>query len=261
MEYINNKQKLEKFKATNNYFAIIDFDRTLTTAQSDASMGIIPKFLGGKCLEERMKVYNYYRPLELDYTINDKEKRKLMKEWANNSFALISKYLTSEDIINNALIDANLHLRTGAKEFLEDMYNKNIPVIIMSAGVGNLIKEFLQKQGALFDNIILVTNFFKFENNKACIDMKKIIASSNKDYSKVPEEIRKELDKKDSILLCGDIVEDINMIKKDELYKTLTVGFLDYNIDINLDIYNKNFDIVLANGGNFNKLKDILNNG
>ncbi len=259
MEYINNKEKLERFKNSKDFFVIIDFDRTLTTGASDASMGIIPKFLGGECLKERLEIYEYYRPLELDYTIEENDKKAIMKEWANKSFTLLSKYLVSEEIIENALKDANLHLRPGAKEFLKDMYDKNIPVVIMSAGVGNIIKRFLEKQEVLYDNVTLVSNFFEFKDNEAYIDTEKIMATSNKDYSRVPEEIRKNLDKKENILLCGDIIEDINMIEKEKIHKTLTIGFLDYNIDTNLDIYNKKFDIVLADRESFNKIKEILN--
>ena len=259
MIYINNKEKLEQFKNKNNFFAIIDFDRTITTGTSDASLGIIPQFLGGKCLEERLKTYNHYRPLELDYTIKKEEKRKIMREWATKTFTILSKYLTSEKIIEDSLQNANLHLRNGVKEFLQDLYKRGIPVVIMSAGVGNLIKRFLEKEGVLYDNILLISNFFEFKDNKAYIDIEKLMASSNKDYSKIPEDIRKILDKKDGILLCGDIVEDIRMIDTKQRDKTLAIGFLDYNIENNLEIYNNNFDIVLADNETFDTVKEILN--
>ena len=74
MEYINNKERLKRFKISKDFFAIIDFDRTLTTGASDASMGIIPTFLGGECLKERVELYQYYRPLELDYKIGKEDK-------------------------------------------------------------------------------------------------------------------------------------------------------------------------------------------
>ena len=48
------------------------------------------------------------------------------------------------------------------------------------------------------------------------------------------------------------------MISENQKNKTLTIGFLDYNIESNLKIYNKNFDIVLADNENFNTVKEIL---
>ncbi len=259
MVHIIDNEKLKEFNETNNFFVIIDFDHTLTTKESIASMGIIPQFLGGECWEERMKIFEYYRPLELDYTIEENEKRKIMKEWAGKSFRLLSKYLTSQKIIEDALKDANIHLRLGAKEFLKDLYDKNVPVIIMSAGVGNLIKEFLKINDVLFDNMILISNFFEIKDVKSYINTDNLISSSNKNYSRVPEEIREALNNKEKILLCGDIVEDIRMIDDEQRNKTLAIGFLDYNVDNNLDIYSKNFDIVLTDNENFNSVKKVLN--
>ena len=258
MIYINNKEKLEEFKNARDLYVVIDFDRTLTTNESDASMGIIPKFLGGELLAERIKIHDYYRPLELDYTLSKEERSKIMKEWATTSFTLLSKYLNSEETIKNALENANIGLRKGVKEFLKYMHEKDVPVIIMSAGMGNLIKIFLEKQGVLYDNIILISNFFKFRDNKSYIDTNNLISPSTKDYSKIPEEIRNELDKKENILLFGDIVEDIKMVEKSKINKTLTVGFLDNNIDSNLEVYNKNFDIVLADNETFEVVKKVI---
>lgn len=258
MIYINSKEKLEQFKNANDFYVIIDFDRTLTTSVSDASMGIIPNFLGGEYLQERIKIHDYYRPLELDYTLSPEERSRIMKEWATTSFTLLSKYLKSEEIIENSLKSANIHLRLGAKEFLKDMHEKDVPVVIMSAGMGNLIKIFLEKQGVLYDNIILISNFFEFRDNKSYIDTNNLISPSNKGYSKVPEEIRNKLDKRESIILFGDIVEDIRMAEENKKEKTLTIGFLDNNIDDNLTIYNKNFDIVLTDNETFETIRDFL---
>lgn len=74
MIYINNKEKINNFVKSDSYYVITDFDATLTTGKSSSSMGIIPQYLGGECLEQRKEIFNYYRPLELDYTIEAKEK-------------------------------------------------------------------------------------------------------------------------------------------------------------------------------------------
>lgn len=258
MLFINNIEKLTNFKKSSSFFVIMDFDRTLTTDKSNSSMGIIPMFLGGKILSERIKIYKHYRPLEIDYTINEKEKKYIMRNWTIESFTLLSKYLDSEEMMENSLKDANIYLRDGAREFLRYMYESNIPVIIMSAGLGNLIEMFLRKEKILYDNIILISNFFTIDNNKAYIDTKSLISPSSKDYSRIPKEIRDELNKKDNILLCGDIVEDIKMVKDNQKDKTLTIGFLNDNTGNNLEIYNTNFDIVLTNEGSFNTIKEIL---
>lgn len=259
MIYINTN-KIEEFKnLKDDYYIITDFDHTLTTAKSSASMGIIPKFLGGECLKQRLKIYEYYRPLELDYTIDLKEKQKIMKEWAHKSFTLLSKYVESEEMIKKSLNGANLYLRDGAKEFLEEMNNKNIPVVIMSSGVGNIVKDFLEKENCMFDNIVIVSNFFEFTNGNTYINFDEIMATSNKEYKRIPQETREKLEQKSKSILLGDLIEDIKMTNKENLQNTLTIGFLDENIEQNLEKYNNNFDIVLTNESNFSDVKNILN--
>ena len=258
MIYINNENKLNIFNKTKKFYVITDFDRTLTSKDSEPSMGIVPHFLGGECLSERTKIFNYYRPLELDYTIKEQEKQRIMKEWANKSFTLVSKYIT-QDIIDKALKDANIHFRKGAKEFLIKMNNMNIPVIIMSSGVGNILKAFLEKEGCLFDNIEIVSNFFEFQDKKAHIDLNSIMATLNKEYKKIPQNVRKKLEEKENALLFGDLIEDIKMANEEKLSNTITFGFLDANVEQNLEAYRNNFDVVLTDDNNFNDVIRILN--
>ena len=258
MIYINNKEKLNRLNKIQNYYVVTDFDRTLTTKESEPSMGVVPKHLGGECLRQRMKIFNYYRPLELDYTIKEQEKLKIMKEWANKSFTLVSKYIT-QDVIDKALEKANIHFRKGAKSFLTKMNNMNIPVIIMSSGVGNIIKSFLKKEGCLFENIEIVSNFFEFKDERAYIDFDSIMATLDKKYEKIPQNIRNKLEQKENALLFGDLIEDIKMVNKEKLSNTITFGFLDDNVEKNLESYKKNFDVVFTGDEDFDSIKQVLN--
>lgn len=259
MPYIINKEKLNKFNNLNNYFVITDFDRTLTTAESEPTMGVIPQYLGGECLEKRTKIYEHYRPLELDYTIQENKKQQIMRKWAEESFTLLTQYITKEGI-ENSLLDANLYLRDGAKEFLQEMSNSDVPVIIMSSGIGNIVKAFLEKENCMFNNIKIVSNFFEFNNGITTINMDNIMATSNKEYSRIPRTIRNQLEEKEKAIVLGDLIEDIKMIDKEKLQNTLTFGFLDENIEQNLERYKENFDIVLTENDNFNTVRNILKN-
>ena len=257
MIYVNNEEKLKRLKKENDFFVVTDFDRTLTTKQSEPSMGIIPEYLGGKCLEERLKIFHHYRPIELDYSLDKEIKQELMQEWAKASFNLLSKYIT-EDIIDKSLENANLHLRNGAKDFLDDLNSKNIPVIVMSSGIGNIVEAFLGKENCLYNNYI-VSNFFEFDKEKAIIDLEDIMATSNKEYKRIPESVKKDaIENKKAGLLFGDLVEDLKMVEKEKLNNTLTFGFLDENIENNLEEFNKNYDIVLTENEDFNTVKKIL---
>ena len=263
--YYINEEKIKGFKnlEDNDYYIITDFDHTLTTPESTTSVGLIPNYLGGELLKKRTEIFEYYRPKELDYSIKAEEKKKIMLEWATKSFTVLTNYIT-ENNIKDAIKTANINFRKGVKELLKEMYDKKIPVIVMSSGVGNVVKEFFKKQECLFDNITIVSNFFEFENEKAYIDINNIMATSNKEYRRIPEDIRKSIGKREKTLLFGDLIEDIKMGNLENEKETLRFGFLDKNIEQNLSDFKKSFDIVLTNNCDFYDVKNIIegdNNG
>ena len=257
MRYINNNKKIESLKNIKDFAVITDFDWTLTTSSSQTSMGIVPDFIGGELLKKRKELFENYRPIEIDYTIPKDKKLELMREWAQKSFGLLAHYVTKGSVID-ATKNAKTQLRSGVKELFERFNKYNIPVVVMSAGFGNVVRLFLENEGVLYDNVTIVGNFFEFNNNIATIDLENIIFTSNKSYVNIPEELRNIIEKKDKILLFGDIIEDIKMIDKKQLDKTITFGFLDKNIDSNLQKYNEKFDVVLADNDDFNAINDII---
>ncbi len=257
MIYINNKEKIEELQRIKDFTVITDFDWTLTTSISQTSMGIVPDYIGGELLKKRKEIFEYYHPFELDYKMPEDKKLLIMKEWAQKSFSLLSQYVT-EEIVINATKNARTYLRSGVKEIFKTLNENNIPIVVMSAGFGNAIKIFLENEGVLYDNVILVANFFEFKNNKAKLDLENIIYTANKKYLSIPQNVRKIIEHKGKIILIGDIIEDIKMINKEQLHKTITFGFLDKNIDCNLKNYNEKFDIVLADNEDFNSIKHIL---
>ena len=48
------------------------------------------------------------------------------------------------------------------------------------------------------------------------------------------------------------------MVSKEKLNHTVTIGFLDGDIEANLEKYNKTFDIVLTNQASFQEVLEIL---
>ena len=57
----------------------------------------------------------------------------------------------------------------------------------------------------------------------------------------------------------GDIIEDTYMVPKGNMQNTITVGFLDKDIEKNFNKYKDHFDIVLTNNASFNDVLDIIN--
>lgn len=144
MIYINNQEKVNKLKLnSNNFFVVADFDRTLTEGASDSTWGVFANAnqVGAEYKKRRTELYNKYRPMEIDPNLSEEEKSKAMTEWWQLHINLFYEYGVKEEAVKNAVAAGNLKYRGGAKEFLKKMNEFNVPVIIISAGIGNVIEE------------------------------------------------------------------------------------------------------------------------
>ena len=262
MVYINNKEKLNKIKLNkDNFYVVADFDRTITEGLSISTCGIMASAenMDSTYSEKRMALYNYYRPIEINNTISEEEKALEMSNWWNAHIKLFYEYKLKEEILKNALLKCKLKYRDGAKEFLKKMNRYNIPVIIISAGIGNVIEEFLKLENDYYPNIKIISNFIEFENGIIKSLKGESIHALNKNIVNLDENSKKLINNKDYILLMGDAIADLKMINQSDIERAITVGFLEEKIDENLEYFNKEFDIVISNNGSFNDLEKNLN--
>lgn len=250
MKYINTN-KLEKLPINKeNVYIAIDFDKTITAANSVDSWEASGKALGEDFKKESTKLYEFYAPIELDYKLSFKEKENYMIEWYSRCMDLYYKYKLTKEKIEKSIKSSNLIFRTGAKEIILKAHQKNIPIVILSAGIGNVIKQFLEENNCYYDNMYIISNFIKFNEitgNMKKFDNSKIIHTLNKTMKKhLPNEWEKIIKTKKYKILIGDLCEDENMIDKSMWNETLKIGILNKNIKENINVYKKTFDIVLT---------------
>lgn len=245
-----NTDKLKKTKLTNhNYYILLDFDKTITSKESlDSWMALVDIEIYGETCQKEMETLNaYYAPIEFDYTIEKKKKEQYIEQWYQKSMDLLYHYQVTEKKIQKALQKNTLKFRKGAKEFLEKMHQENIPIIILSAGIGNVIEEFLKMQNCDYDNIYIISNFIQFIEGKMQKFEAPIIHSMNKKIEgNLPKEWQEKMKERPYTILCGDMIEDIDMIPKEKSDKTITIGFLNTKRKENLKTYLENYDMVLT---------------
>ena len=135
------------------------------------------------------------------------------------------------------------------------MQNMNIPVIIVSCSLKNVIKEYLKFNGCYYDNISIYANYCSMGTEEKDIYS---VTPKTKNQITFSKDMKKLIETKDFALLFGDIVDDVNMVMKDKLKKTITVGFLDQKIEENLELYKSTFDIVLTDNASFKEIEDIF---
>lgn len=262
MIYINENKLNNINLDSNNFYVVMDFDKTMTTINSDDSWTVIqnPNILDPKLNTESLKLAEKYCPIEMDYNLDFNLKSEYMYDWYMSVMKLYYKYDLTYDKLLECIKCGNLILRKGLKELLQNFNKNKIPVIILSAGIGNVIKECLILNDCFYGNIHIISNFFSFDDNKLLPFNNPIIHTCNKKMSNLPNNFEKEISNKEYILLFGDFIEDINMVSKDDLYRTLSFGFLEKNVEANLESYRNSFDVVLTDNASFDDVMNVLKN-
>ena len=270
-KYINEvsmiiEEKVKKYipiKDLSNLYVVADFDRTITNGSSKTSWSILSEspLVPKEYKKERQVFYDYYRPIEIDESLDYEYKSSKMKEWYEKHISLFVKYKITEEIFKNAATDLRImEFRPGAKEFIKFLYDNSIPLIIISAGIGNFIETFLHLNNCYYNNIYVSSNKIIFKNGIAVGVDKNIIHSLNKNEVSLPDNIKNKLANRKNVLLLGDQISDLRMVDKDKHDIVYTNCFLCEENKKELNNIRKEFDIVCEIGDNYFDLKNILFN-
>ena len=248
MLYVNQKiQNLIDKIDYKQLYVVADFDRTITKGKSKTSWAILAdsKLLPDDYINDRHKLYNYYRPIEIDEFENEIIKQQAMKDWYHKHIELFIKYQLKEELIEKASNDFRImEFRKGAKEFSQFLYENHIPLIIISAGIGNFIKAFLEQNNCNYDNIYISSNMIVFKDGIAVGVGNNIIHSLNKNEVSLPGPIKRKISNRSQILLLGDQISDIKMVNASKRENTIRIGFLTEETKHNTTHFCKSFDII-----------------
>ncbi len=264
---VQNKINRLRQEGTSKLHIISDFDRTLTQAfingeKYPSVISLIRKggYLTPDYPEKAYALFDKYHPIELDETIPREVKEEKMYEWWSDHIKLISKSGMNKEVVKDILKKYPKILRKGALEFFDLLNQKNIPLLIFSSGVGDLIEEYIKKEGKLTSNIHIISNFFDYDKDGKVLGYKsKIIHAMNKNETAI--ENKNYLDKikeRRNVILLGDSLGDLDMsagIKHDTIIK---IGFLNENVEEKLAIYEEKFDIVILNDSSMDYVLELL---
>jgi len=251
-------KKIKKLNPQTTYI-VADFDQTITTNKTTGTWALFSesKILPKEYIEERDILFNYYHPMEVSVSIKPKLQMQMMEEWWNKHLNLLIKYKLKEKDLKNTIQNTKaLKLRPGAKEFLKYTNENKIPVIIISAGIRNIIVELLDKEEANFDNIIIISNQIDFKNQVASGISHNIIHAHNKGEVAFFKETKEKIKGRKNIILLGNTVGDVKMLEPKKRKKAIKIGYLT-KPDLEKE-YNKVYDIILSDDTSFEEIKNIL---
>lgn len=245
---------LETFTKDDVFF-ILDFDGTVTSWQSVSSFWLFRRsgVLGKKFEQKSSELFDYFHPFEIDHTLTQQERWKLMFEWHSQSFEALKEFGFTFEKYEQILWYHNLiELREGIKELLQELYVLQIPVIIFSAWVESIIRRFLQENNLLYSNIDIVANalFFDSDGMFTWIPKEYFIYPTEKTWNKIPENIKSKINGRKYTVLCGDMLDDVTMAPTEESNWILKIWFLNTRSQESKTWYEAVYDIVINNDTN-----------
>lgn len=200
--------------------------------------------------------------------MSKEEKTPYMLDWWNKTNDLIVKTQITQDSLRECVQNSITHLRSGCKTFFKSLEENDIPLLIFSAGIGDIISEWIDHECGAFKNMKIVSNFMTFdkESKKITGFDGKLIHIFNKNESVLTETAyEKQIVNRSNVLLIGDSMGDVDMASGfPGLGNIIKIGFLNNKIDELLPAYMDAYDIVTIKDDTFDIpnaiLKKILQN-
>ena len=266
---IELKQKIKKIKidGPSKLHILSDFDRTLTKAyvEGQKTHTTIAQIREGKYLTpdyapRAHALFDKYRPYEISQTISKEEKNKKMQEWWSSHLDLFIECGMNKNVIKDIIQKKKIQLREGLFEFLDISAKYKIPLLIFSAGNGNIIEAYLKSEKRLYNNIHIISNFFKFDKDGKVTGYKsQIIHTFNKNEISIKDSpYHRQITKRRNVILIGDDVADLDMAEGLEHDNIIKIGFLNEDASRLFSDYSKNFDVVILNDGPMHYVNSLL---
>lgn len=267
---IQDLKKIKEFISNtnlNNFFVIADFGRTFTKCflnnkKISTSFAIIRNegYLGEEYIQRAQTYFDEYHPIEIDANRSSEEKIKPLTEWWKLHMELLGKYGFSLDIIKELIQKGKFPLRDGSLEFFDLLHEREIPIVIISQGLGDIYIEALKNAGRFYDNIYFVSNLFEFNDDEKVVGFKDtIVHPYNKSEIDLSEfDFFNKIKDKQNILLLGDSLEDVEVINNLNYDNLIKIGFLNEKISENIDEYKKNFDVLILNDSDFDYINNLI---
>ncbi len=249
------------------FHVLADFDNTLTRAfvNGEKAPSIIGQLRKGRYLtpeypDAAQALFDYYAPIERDFTMPLDERTAEMHTWWKKHFALLEQSGFSRDVINDVVLHSTLQFRDQIKDFIDFLEAHQIPLIIMSAAPGDMLTAHLKHEGLLRPNVHVIANLYEFDAAGNAIKIKEpIIHSLNKHEIVIRSfPVFEAIKDRPNILLLGDGLGDIGMAEGFDYKEIIKVGFLNQDVEKNVSTYSDHFDVVITNDGSLEFVNEML---
>ena len=219
-------------------------------------------------IEERKKLFAKYLKYEEDLTLDENIRKEKLLEWNIEGLKLMAIPEFTFDSIKK-MIELKkdkkyVNIKKNMIQFYEKLIELNIPIIIISGGIKEIILEFLHSNNIKgFDDYIrrgrltVMSNEFIYdEKTKKCLGLKEEIIYGFNKSEHLEKLVHEKYPNIENIFIAGDLETDYMSIEKLNLDKNkniIGVGFLYYYPE---EIKDKKFE--LDNNDKIERFKEIF---
>ena len=215
-----------KWHTVDNTLIVADFDRTITTWEPwcASAFWVFPRApWSSKEIQVRAKrLFEKYYPIEINPSISEQERSVHMKKWNEEVYELLWDCVDEsqfERILEYAR--ENIRIRWWKREFLQELWVKWIPLIVVSAGVSNVIETVLDNNSIPYHTV--QSNELWFHEGKLQL-INEWVYIWHKWWNSLPNNVISSVSWRSHTLLLGDSLDDINMWDPNRI--TTSIGFL-----------------------------------
>lgn len=272
----SDKQRFEKIISNikkgwyENLHILSDFDKTLTKEFIDwekrpSLISILRRqnILWEEYSKKAYDLFDYYNPIEINPNIDIEDKKIQMTIWWEKHLDLLVKSGLKKQDIDKAINSWIIKFRDGVKDFLSNMNDENVPIVIISANAlgsdSNYL--FLEQNWVNISNIKIISNSFIWDDNWNAIWYNKpVIHVFNKDETVLKSfpEIYDNIKSRKNVILLWDSLWDPGMIHWFEYDNLLKIWFLNDKVDELLEDYKKHYDVVIVWDWEFDFVNEII---
>lgn len=235
---------------------ISDFDMTLTRfaykgKRVPTTHNILDNrlLINENCMKKIKTLLNTYYPIEIDARLSTEEKLPLMVEWWSKVHELLIEQKIRKDMLAQVVRESRSKLREGYSDFFNSLAKHQVPLLIFSAGIGDVLEEVIRQNHVFYPNVHIISNYMDFDHDGVLQAFKgRLIHTFNKREGALSHAAHlTELKGRPNVLLLGDSLGDLTMADGvSNVQNTLTIGFLNDQVEERKELYVDSFDIVLV---------------
>ncbi|XP_053496206.1 7-methylguanosine phosphate-specific 5'-nucleotidase isoform X4 [Ictalurus furcatus] len=246
---------------------ISDFDMTLTRfahngTRCPTSYSILHSsaVISEDCKAKMSDLFDLYYPVEINNSISVEEKIPHMEEWWTRAHDLLIKERIRKDQLVQAVRDSGAMLREGYKSFFDVLRWNSVPLLIFSAGVGDILEEVITEHGVFHPNVRVFSNYMNFDQHGVVRAFKgDVIHAFNKREGAL-QNTQQFVHDRSNVLLLGDSLGDLDMADGMQgLRNILRIGYLNDKVEERREAYVRSYDIVLEKDETLDVPNAILN--